>query len=270
MSFQNSAIVLQRGETVSTLTPDDLSDSVKNIFIVVTWSLSELLIICGTGDDALKSATVPTVPTMPPASLITWARKQNLLPVTEFDSEEDFRNKVYSCLASIQDKVNEIGIRVFWDFEYDENKIISRKPKKEIDIHEHIHSILSDQMLMASIEVVPEYQTGIGNLDFMFLGPVKGRGICRFCAEFKHAHSPGIFKGIEVQLPLYMQNKNAEYGAYCVLYFKGDWFDEPKNKTMSDLELDIQCRQMEKAMHTAFSPHPNTCDFSKPTTASKR
>ena len=51
----------------------------------------------------------------------------------------------------------------------------------------------------------------------MFLGPVKGRGICRFCAEFKHAHSPGIFKGIEVQLPLYMQNKNAEYG-HIVFY----------------------------------------------------
>lgn len=66
----------------------------------------------------------------------------------------------------------------------------------------------------------------------MFLDRVKGRGIRRFCAEFKHAHSPGIFKGIEVQLPLYMQNKNAEYGAYCVLYFKGDWFDKPKNKTM--------------------------------------
>ena len=51
----------------------------------------------------------------------------------------------------------------------------------------------------------------------MFLGPVKGRVICRFCAEFKYAHSSGIFKGIEVQLPLYMQNKNAEYG-HIVFY----------------------------------------------------
>jgi len=51
----------------------------------------------------------------------------------------------------------------------------------------------------------------------MFLGPVKGKGICRFCAEFKHAHSPGIFKGIEVQLPLYMQSKTQNMG-HIVFY----------------------------------------------------
>ena len=67
-----------------------------------------------------------------------------------------------------------------------------------------------------------------------------------------------------------MQNKNAEYGAYCVLHFKGDWFDKPKNKTMGELEPDIQGRQMEKAMHTAEHVRIFMFNFSKPTTASKR
>jgi len=61
-----------------------------------------------------------------------------------------------------------------------------------------------------------------------------------------------------------------EYGAYCVLYFKRDWFDKPKNKTMGEVKPDIQCRQMEKAMHTAEHVRIFMFNFSKPTTASKR
>lgn len=76
-------------------------------------------------------------------------------------------------------------------------------------------------MFIANIEVVPEYQTGVGNLDFMFLGHVKGEGSARLCAEFKNAHSKDIFNGFTTQLPLYMRNSGAEYGAYCVLSYKG-------------------------------------------------
>jgi len=38
---------------------------------------------------------------------------------------------------------------------------------------------------------------------------------------------------------------------------------------MGELEPDIQCRQMEKAMHTAERVRIFMFDFSKPTTASE-
>lgn len=106
-------------------------------------------------------ATVPTIPTVAPPSLIKWARTQDLLPVTTYDSEEAFRAKVHSCLRSIQDKVTETGaVNPFWNITYDGNTIKERQPKKEVDIHPRIHCLLSDQMLMSSIDVVPEYKTG--------------------------------------------------------------------------------------------------------------
>jgi hypothetical protein len=215
-------------------------------------------------------AEVPTRPTAAPPSLIKWARTQDLLPVTAYDSAEEFREKVHSCLRSIQDKVTETGaVNPFWNITYKGNTIKDRQPKKEVDIHPTIHCLLSDQLLMSSIEVVSEYKTGIGNLDFMFLGSVKDKGLAKLCTEFKHAHSDDIYTGFETQLPLYMRNSNAEYGAYCVLGFRGEWFDKPRI-SLNDLLFELNLRRMRSSDPVLKRIRVFTFDFSRPESASKQ
>jgi RNA-directed DNA polymerase len=123
-------------------------------------------------------------------------------------------------------------------------------------------------MLLASIEVIPEFKTGVGDLDFLFLASVKGRGNCRFCAEFKQAHSNDIYRGLEIQLPAYMRSAGATYGAYCVLGFKGNWFDEPSAMSLSELEFDLQIRKLRLKDPLRENVRIFMYDLSKPATAS--
>lgn len=262
-------LVLIRNGVTATLYVGDMIKRFEVVIFKVHWTYRELTLECGMDNDYIKTQ-VPTIPTAPPPSLVNWARKQNLLPITQFETKEEFCAKVYSCLVSIQDKITTIGaINPFWDMEYSGRSIKSRKPKKEIDIHRIIHCILSDQMLMNSIEVIPEYKTGIGNLDFMFIGIVRGQGHIHLCAEFKNAHSDDIYQGLEMQLPLYMKNKNAEYGAYCVLGFKGDWFDEPNGMTLKDLEFELLVKRL-SLLPLTQNVRIFMFDLSKPNSASKQ
>ncbi len=238
LCIQNQSIVFQRNNVVSILTLEDIpNDKLINIF--VSWTCSELKIICKYGPNSQneKSTTVKTTPITPPNTLITWARKQNLLPLEEYESEEEFRNKVHSCLQSIQDKINESGsFSQFWNLTYDGKKIIKRKPKNEIEVQPIIHCLLSDQFLISSIEIIPEFNSAVGNLDFLFIAKIKGQGFAYFCVEFKNAHSDKLDHGINVQLPTYMENKQAQYGAYCVLDYRGEYFTDPM---LNGIALDV-------------------------------
>lgn len=122
---------------------------------------------------------------------------------------------------------------------------------------------------MASIEIVPEYQTGVGNLDFMFVGIVKDRGIVKLCAEFKPAHSTDVFRGLEIQLPTYMRNKEVQYGAYCILGFKGQWFENPRDKSLDDLFHELQIARIRQQTPESKNIRVFMYDLSKPESASK-
>jgi len=228
LAVRRGVLILRRQEALLNLNLNDLPSPVDQVMLRVVWSLDTLQVTCGLTYKVINQPWTRTQPAAPPKSLLKWAREQNLLKIIEYSSAEEFRAKVYTCLRSVQEKIDETGaVRQFWDFSYDGNRIVSRIPKKEADVHGAVACILSDQMFISNIEVIPEYQTGVGNLDFMFLGHVKGEGSVRLCAEFKNAHSKDIFNGFTTQLPLYMRNSGAEYGAYCVLSYKGDWFHEP-------------------------------------------
>jgi hypothetical protein len=270
LGVQDMNLVFIRNGAMARLYVGDIIKKFDVVIFKVRWTYRELTLECSMDNDYIKTQ-VPTIPTAPPPSLVDWARKQNLLPITQFETKEEFCAKVYSCLMSIQDKISTTGaINPFWDIEYSGSSIKSRRPKKETDIHPIIHCILSDQMLMNSIEVIPEYQTGVGNLDFMFVGIVKGQGHIHLCVEFKNAHSDDIYHGLEVQLPLYMKNKNAEYGAYCVLGFKGNWFDEPKGATLKDLEVELSVRKLRSQLPSTDNIRIFMFDLSKPISASKQ
>ena len=165
------------------------------------------------------------------------------MPVNEYKTEEEFRQRIYTSLISLKDRVTEIGaINGLWNISYKSSKIDTRLPKRETDIHPTIHSLLHDQMLMGSVRVIPERQTGVGDLDFSFVGAVQGRGTCEVFAEFKLAHSKDVYRGLEQQLPDYMRNQGIKYSAYCVLWFKCAWFDEPKSLSLVDMEKELNAR----------------------------
>lgn len=270
LSVQNQSLVLQRNDVVSILTLDDIPN--KQLFICVMWNYTNLTLTCkyGPNNSDEKIATVKTSPVSPPNTLIRWARKQNLLPTEEYQTEEEFRNKVQSCLLSIQDKINESGsYSQFWNITYKGKKITKRRPKNEIEVQPIIHCMLSDQFLMASIEIIPEFNSSVGNLDFLFIGKLKNQGFANYCVEFKNAHSDKLEHGIQVQLPTYMENKRAKYGAYCVLDYRGKHFEKPINKRNSlDVYLDLKKFEMNNPL--ADKIRTFVFKVSKPVSASKK
>jgi hypothetical protein len=272
LSIQSKVIVFQRNDVVSLLTLEEAN--CQTYIIIITWTYTELNIYCSIGnrESDLKKAIVKTNPITPPNSLIRWARKNNLLPVEEFDSEEEFREKVHSCLASIQDKITEGGsFMQFWNIRYDGQKIIDRNPKREIEVQPIIHSMLSDQFLMSSIEIIPEYESAIGNLDFLFLAKIRNAGFAHFCTEFKNAHSGDkLNQGLTKQLPLYMENKKSRYGAFCVLDYRGEYFDRPQTENIMDLQSQLE--HMRIAMQNPYTDNIRIFiyNLSKPKSASIR
>jgi hypothetical protein len=269
LSVQNLSIVVQRNETISVLTLDKIPDKTKLIFFIM-WSYSELSLICRYGikeEDQLK-AVVPNSPISPPNNLLKWTRLNNLIPTIEYESAEIFRTKIHSCLVTINEKIEETGgFYPFWNISYEKGKIVDRKPKNEIEVQPIIQCLLSDQMLASSIDVIPEFKGGVGNLDFLFIAQVKGRGSVYFCAEFKNAHSDKVFDGLTKQLPAYIKNKKADYGAYCMLNYFGEWL-EPSEK-FKNIEFDI--RKTELGMGVPFVDKIRVFNFNlaKPISASR-
>ncbi len=123
-------------------------------------------------------------------------------------------------------------------------------------------------MFAGGIDVVPEYKTAVGDVDFVFLGSIRGKGIAKFCMEFKLAHSDDVFDGLLSQLPAYMQSKSIERSAYCVMYFCGDWFDKPAY-SLDELELELAKRYSASTNPLVKSTRTLIWDVTKPVTASK-
>ena len=275
LHYHNSGFELRRNQyrvflpattdkDLSHLPPDRRHPEFK-----VHWNANELILSCRIGQEIREERT-RTSPTKAPESLKKWAKKLNLLETIEYDSEEAFRFRVYSCLESIEDKISEVkDVNAFWDIRRKGNAIISRTPRRETDIHDIIELMLKDQMLMANIEVIPESQTGVGNLDFLFLAQVKNKGICGLCVEFKNAHSDDLEHGMNVQLPLHMQSRKSQYGAYCVLWYKGLWFNSPDDNSADDLHNKLQRQCIESRSPTMHGIRVFVYDLAKHQPASK-
>jgi hypothetical protein len=232
LGFRDGQLIMQRREFVLGVDETFLRSLPSVHTICASWTMERLTFLLGhigfRGPSISRWVTLDD-PRPAPASLIRWARRRNLVPTEEFESEHAFVERVHSSLSFLQDKIDEMASpEVFWDVVRDGQRIVRRTPKRETDLQSLIHALLSDQMLVAGIEVVPEYQTGAGRLDFMFMGRMRGGGIAKLCAEFKTAHSSDLLHGIRTQLPAYMRSTNVDHGTYCVLEFRGEWFDEPR------------------------------------------
>ena len=143
------------------------------------------------------------------------------------------------AIQSIEDKVATLGLQnPFWNITYKGARITSRQPKRETDIHPTIHGLLFDVALAKNLEIVPEYPVAGGRLDFLMSGVLKTGKIVSVCVEFKLAHSGSdLLHGLLKQLPAYMQAKGSDYGIYCVMFFKGQYFDQPVEYDKSSLQF---------------------------------
>lgn len=154
LSFQNEAIVFQRNNTFSVLNLAEFLKESDTITVFAMWSHSELKLDCRAKGE-VRQANVPTQPTAPPARLVKWARRNSLLPIETYKSEEEFRERIHSSLNTINQKIREAdAFKSFWNIRYDGQKIVERKPKREVEVQPIIHCILSDQMLVGNIEVI--------------------------------------------------------------------------------------------------------------------
>lgn len=228
-------LVLQRSGYEIRARPDTDSKSI----IWVVWSQTQLQLMLPFNRDQ-TIWTVRTPIAVPPKSLLQLARVKKLQPTTSFESVEAFRTAVHEAFCSLQDDLAETGAyNGFWNQHYEGRRKSTPVPKRETDIHRQLLLQLIDWAKMRSVEIVPENETAVGKLDICFIGHVVGQGPVSFCVEVKLAHAQDLLHGLETQLPEYMAVKRAKYGAYVVLWFKGDWFDLPSRQTIHNLRQQI-------------------------------
>jgi hypothetical protein len=196
------------------------------------WSPTHIQIEIPTNQGRTSWSTT-TPAEVAPKSLYQLARAKKLQPTSSFGSVEEFRGAVNEALCFLQQDILESGAyNGFWDQHYDGRRKNTPTPKRETDIHRQLLLSLYDWAKMRGIEVIPENDTAVGRLDVCLVATVDGQGTVPFCIEVKLAHANDLEHGIEKQLPAYMLNKNAKYGAYLVLWFRCEWFEQPSTRVV--------------------------------------
>ena len=253
------------------------------VLVVAAWTLTQLrLTVLDDGyvatakslneDEKLsevqkRTFITSTPPTIPPNSLLQWARAQSILPTRNYDSLDAFNAVVASSLEAITDPVSNLGaINSFWDITYQGLTIINRQPKREVDIHPTIHNLLFYIAIAKNLEVVREYPIAGGQLDFLISAPLANGSTAHACVEFKYAHSNDIVHGLLKQLPAYMKAKGCDFGVYCIPYFKGPHFQEPHDYDSIGLRMLLE---REKRAAGLRNIRTLVFDFSRPRSPSK-
>ena len=168
----------------------------------------------------------------PPAKLIRWVTLLELGIVQTFENEAEFEMRVNSALSRFEERFRRLlEVDCFWDIARKGNKVVERKPKRETDIHNLLHSMLVDMLDLSNIELHREARVNGGAIDFLFSGIGRNGERFEMCVEFKNAHSPDLLSGVNSQLRPYMRQRRTMLGAYCVLDYRGKCFSEPTAPT---------------------------------------
>jgi hypothetical protein len=191
--------------------------------LVATWTPSTLLLF--NGENTQQEVTPVTVV---PFTLLQYARKASVVPVTLYNTPEQFHGELLNAVRNLTGKVETSRMHGnVWDYQLEGQRIVSKRPKRETENHHAIHCLLSDIALAKNFEIIPEATSGSGNCDFLMTAPLSDGTSVKCCLEFKNAHSKDIVHGLEVQLPSYMATHATDLGFYVLLWFKGEGFDEP-------------------------------------------
>jgi len=202
----------------------------KWLFIGFGWSYDKIHIAIGDKDNPPQLFEKAIPPSKVPYKLLEWARKQLIIPTTEYKNESEINERVYSILESAKDKINQIGnLKLFYNkVEIQGQQIL--QPKPEPYIKDLIQMILSDIFFASGLTLVSEKKTGVGNLDFKIYGAIKDIGLHYIAVECKKDKPfSELKKGFLAQLPSYMDSESIEYGAYVVFVFNDDWYSDYKN-----------------------------------------
>jgi hypothetical protein len=228
LAVDNGILFFERNRFMCCIDINEFPSNTE-IRVIAMWNPTKLFISASIPMKLLHEGSVDTPPCFIPLPLLRYVREKNLLPTKEYNSVEEFRQTVHSCFISIQEIIDTTGaINAFWNIKYEGKKIVSRSPKLETDVHPTIYSLLYNQFFLLSIEVMTEFKTGIGNVDFLLMANIKNQGMAKIVVEFKNAHSKDLIHGFTEQLPSYMKNTNSQYGIYCVLNYKSEYFKKPK------------------------------------------
>jgi hypothetical protein len=231
LSMDETGLYIERNGEQCILTPEMLTSKRLNFF-VLTWSPNTLRLM--TAEDIVRlgankaerrdiSVEKETTPCSVPLSLKRWARDESLIPTKIYETESDFRDAVYQCLADLITKVEDKGgTESFWDYSYDGNKLKDKKPKKETLAQPLIKTIIETELYLRGLDIFRENITDSGDIDFTVVGSVREIGIANMCIELKNAHSEYLENGLTNQLPNYMRSQESQYGAYCVLNYNVD------------------------------------------------
>jgi hypothetical protein len=103
LSYNNGSFIFERNEQTLVLDSNEIIKKNDHMLVTAMWSKDRLFLICHNGITLREELS--TNLTEPPSRLIKWARRNNLMPVTIYRTEEEFRQKVHSCLLSINHKI---------------------------------------------------------------------------------------------------------------------------------------------------------------------
>jgi hypothetical protein len=262
ISQQDGDIVFQRNETITIHTAKEHVG--KTVWIGVVWSPEVLKTIFRSGKEVetLKSIPVNTKFTLPPSEVVIYARENNQIPKSNFESENKFVEQVHKLIQTSQIKINQTGSHIaFWNTIKQGAKIIDRKPKDETELHSILFSHFFDFCLKNGITVRQEVQRPIGNIDFLFEAIVNDKILSVPC-EVKKNHSPDLEHGLKMQLPTYMKHIGSNFGVYLILSFSGDKWK--KGPTLSDSIISLS--KLNKNINIRLIG----IDLSKPIQASKK
>lgn len=130
------------------------------------------------------------------------------------------------------------------DFAWDQNI----KPKLETQIQPTIENMIYADCAKYNLILNRETASANGSVDFLISSIINSQ-IYNICIEVKKAHASSIDYGLLTQLPLYMESKSSKYGVYCILWFKGEDFNEPqKYNTPEELKDYLEMKKIESSL----------------------
>lgn len=217
MEIRKQDVVLLRNDTMIIVPLAEPRNRGQHFLLNFGWEPTTLHLNI-TDAEGPRGHSATTSAAFPPHSLRQWARRKALIPTVVYDSERHLFEAVMDQLYLLQRSLKDTnGINGFWDLQYAGKKITKGSPKRETDVHPTIRLLFDNLEIIKNFQIIPEYPTGNGRLDFLITAPLKDGATGKVCVEFKNAHSNDLATGLMVQLPEYMDTTRTDSAIYAVL-----------------------------------------------------
>lgn len=138
----------------------------------------------------------------------------------QINSAADIQNYLFRIIdESIRHKIiYHKGYKIFWQ---------DNKPLREDEFQDSLINMISPYLELKYISIAREPQVSEGKIDLLLTYNPSRTKLIKLCVEIKKAHNK-VELGITKQLPAYLKGMQTERGIYVVLWFKGEYINEPK------------------------------------------